>query len=182
MNEYLETQSGTSEIETAREALRDFIDSTCESAQRNTRAYGGVLAALTPDEKEQLYNRLTTYVEFMLLQDERLYGLPVRVSGEGLFYKFDSEGALVGTQVIDPEDYITGDIDDAIAQPVPVLDSVHNPLPDGSVVFTDQVASPLLVLKQAKFVTPGADEYSFDECRIGIPLYYPLTVEPDETR
>lgn len=167
-----------------RQELAEFLRECRESVERNVRALKQPLERLSYDDRVAFFQRLTSYVEFELLSDEQLYDIPVCVTGSGLVMVFDTDGEIIGVETMTDDTMVTGEIDDAIAQPTIPYRDLMQQLEDG-VPSQEETASAVLILRDTTFLSGRTasgkytDDQDLSEFRVGIPLIYPITVDVD---
>lgn len=160
--------------------LGDFLETIRAIVERHVSQLRLPISKLDSPQKQKFVKDISRYVEFELLADERLYGLPVEVAGTGMMILFDHDDEWLGTEIISDGDIVSGEIDDAYAYPAPTIGALQARDTTGAIPYGDQVASAMVVLRNVCFKSGKQFDGGFktiddfSECRVALPLAHNL--------
>jgi len=178
MTEFENPFRDDAQVERVRHLHSAFADLQ-EITSRFMMKEGRSINEMTVDELQALVDRIAPHLDFELESSEEIAkGMPIIVSGAGAFLIADQDGELIGAQVSQKGDVLTGVISDVQALIVPVREAMMNPDLDNEIPVFDLSLSAIVAIDGATFSSSPTPDGTFEvvhdlgEYSILIPVVY----------
>ncbi len=143
------------------QSLQTLFATLTEITTRFTPQIDGGVFGLDDEQQQALIDQINPYIRFELANHPELHDLPVRASGGGMMLLSDLEGGILGAEQISFTDEVTGRIADICALPTPTVECLVASNGE-EIPSTDQVLSPVLILRQGIFKTNYSEAHGFE--------------------
>ena len=162
--------------------LQELFEALQTITRNHEQALSGGVFSLNECTQEALLGRINPYCTFELRQYPELQNIPLGVTGAGLLFVADFDGAIMGVETIDGDSELTGTLSDVCAFPTPTVECLAV-ADENEVPVHDQILSPIINLQQVTLKTDRNEQGEFERIidlanfQIGIPLehYFQFT-------